>query len=74
MLTISQAHNGTIGQESGERWTAETRLQPVHPKGYRLLHVVLHIEDLRRAGCKVPGELHPNRIFYYQVNRKNPAL
>jgi hypothetical protein len=36
-LTISQAHSGTMGQESGEIWTAETLLQPILPKSDRLL-------------------------------------
>ena len=37
ILTISQAHSGTMGQDSGEIWTAETRLQPILPKSDRLL-------------------------------------
>ena len=37
-MTLSQAHHsGTMGQESGEIWTAETRLQPILPKSDRLL-------------------------------------
>ena len=31
-MTISPAHSGTIVQESGEIWTAETRFQPILPK------------------------------------------
>jgi hypothetical protein len=36
-VTISPAHSGTLVQESGEILTAETRLQPIHPKSDRLL-------------------------------------
>ena len=36
-MTISQAHSGTMGQESGEIWTAETLLQPILPTSDRLL-------------------------------------
>ena len=36
-MTISPAHSGTMGQESGEIWTAETLLQPILPKSDRLL-------------------------------------
>jgi hypothetical protein len=41
ILTISPVHSGTMGQESGEIWTAETLLQPIHPKSDRLLGRVL---------------------------------
>ena len=37
IVTISPAHSGTMVQESGEIWTAETRLQPILPKSDRLL-------------------------------------
>lgn len=50
-------------QESGAIRTTQTRLRPVHPKGDRIRHEVLLIEDLRRSDYKVPGELHQNRIF-----------
>ena len=36
-MTISQAHSGTMGQETGEIWTAETLLQPILPTSDRLL-------------------------------------
>jgi hypothetical protein len=36
-MTISPAHSGTMGQESGEIWSAETLLQPILPKSDRLL-------------------------------------
>jgi hypothetical protein len=34
-LTLSPVHSGTMGQESGEIWTAETLLQPILPKSDR---------------------------------------
>ncbi len=37
IVTISPAHSGTMVQESGEIWTAKTRLQPILPKSDRLL-------------------------------------
>ena len=37
ILMISPVHSGTMGQESVEIYTAETRLQPILPKSDRLL-------------------------------------
>ena len=41
IVTISPVHSGTMSQETNEIWTAETRLQPIHPKSDRLLECLL---------------------------------
>jgi hypothetical protein len=48
-VTISPAHSGTIVQESGEIWTAKTRLQPILPKSDASLNKqVTHLPVMER--------------------------
>ncbi len=44
---MSPAHSGTMGQEIGKIWTAETLLQPILPKSDRLLGTIQNIFELQ---------------------------
>ena len=61
IVTIFPVQSGTMGQERGEIWTTEIRLQPIHPKSNRLLDRALafgqwQLQELLFAWCDDPPE------------------